>query len=361
MVKQTDPLAGYLERKDEIDAAMQATLLRGWYINGQEVSSFEKEFAAFLGLSSAVGVANGTDAIHLALRALGIGPGKKVVTVSHTAVATVAAIEMTGAEAVLIDIDEDSMTLSVDALAKAAAGAQAVIAVHLYGHPCDMPAILEVARKHRLAVVEDCAQAHGATLDGRVAGSFGDIACFSFYPTKNLGALGDGGAIATNDSALAQNVRWLREYGWKERYISHLAGVNSRLDELQAALLRVKLRHLPDDNRRRRAVAAVYDQRLSGVQVPRVRPGIEHCYHQYVIRSGERERLREQLSRQEIATAIHYPQPVHLQPAYRGRIQISGSLDVTERVCRQIVSLPMYAQLPLADVERVCAAIQSAC
>ena len=366
-VRQTDPLASYLERKTEIDAAIQHVLAGGWYINGKEVSAFEAELAAFIGVSHVTGVASGTDAVNLALRALGVGRGDQVLTVSHTAVATVAAIELAGAEPVLVDIDEASYTISIERLAAAAASLapagrlKAIVAVHLYGHPADMPAILQIARDHRLRVVEDCAQSHGARIDGKMAGTFGDLAAFSFYPTKNLGAIGDGGAVATNDAQLAQQLRWLREYGWKERYISDIPGMNSRLDELQAAILRVKLRHLAVDNERRRGIARRFDADLPAdvVAVPRVREGYDHAYHQYVVRCGDREGLRQHLQRHEIATAIHYPQPVHMQPAYRDRVTLAGPLTITERVCREIISLPIYPQLSSEDVDLVCAATRA--
>jgi dTDP-4-amino-4,6-dideoxygalactose transaminase len=366
-VLQTDPRAGYLEQKDEIDAAIQEVLASGRYLKGHQVSLFESEFAAFVGVREAVGVASGTDALHLALRSLGIGRGDQVLTVSHTAVATVAAIELAGAEPVLVDIDEESYTLSVERLAEAADSLgksvrlRAVVAVHLYGHPAPMPRILEIARAHGLRVIEDCAQSHGAAWEGRAAGTFGDIAAFSFYPTKNLGAMGDAGAIATNDPALAQRARRLGEYGWRDRYVSEEAGLNSRLDELQAAILRVKLRRLTANNARRRAVARLYDERLprDAVTPPSVHAGAEHCYHQYAVRCTARDALRAHLEREGIGTAIHYPLPVHLQPAYRGRIAIQGDLSVSERVCREVLSLPIYPQLPLEAVERVCDAVRS--
>jgi dTDP-4-amino-4,6-dideoxygalactose transaminase len=367
-IRQTDPLASYLEHKGEIDAAVQEVLGGGWYINGQQVAAFEREFAAFIGSTHAVGVASGTDALHLALRALGIGPGHQVITTSHTAVATVAAIELAGAEPVLVDIEAASYTMALAPLAEAVAtlapgGAlKAVVAVHLYGHPADAPAIRDLTRRHDLKLIEDCAQAHGARIGGAMTGTFGDVAAFSFYPTKNLGAFGDGGAVTTSDEETAQRLRWLREYGWKERYISHLVGLNSRLDELHAAMLRVKLRHLAADNERRRALARVYDAQLPAdvVSVPTVKAGCEHSYHQYVVRSSRRDALRDHLQREGIATAIHYPQPVHSQPAYRGRLRQIGSLQATEQACNEIVSLPMYPQLPVADVERVCAAVAKA-
>ena len=367
MVKQTDPRAGYLEQKEAIDAAIGEVLASGLYIKGPQVAAFEAEFAAFVGLREAVGVANGTDALHLSLRALGIGPGDQVLTVSHTAVATVAAIELSGAEPVLLDIDAASYTLSVERLAGAlevlggSGRLKAVIAVHLYGQPAAMPAIVALARRHGLFVIEDCAQSHGALLSGQSTGTFGDIAAFSFYPTKNLGGFGDGGAIVTDDPALALRARSLGEYGWKERYVSQVPGLNSRLDELQAAIRRVKLRHLDQDNARRRAVARLYDERLprEGLSTPAVSAGAEHCYHQYVVRCSGRDALRAHLQEQGIGTAVHYPQPVHLQPAYRGRATLAGPLPVAERVCGEILSLPMYPQLPLSEVGRVCDAVRS--
>lgn len=366
-IRQTDPLASYLDRKAEIDAAIQEVLASGWYINGRQVAAFESEFADFLGTAHAIGVASGTDALHLTLRALGIGQGDQVLTVSHTAVATVAAIELAGAEPVFVDVDEQRYTMSVERAAAAATALaagkrlKAIVAVHLYGQPADVPALAAIAHDHRLRLVEDCAQSHGARIGGRAAGTVGDVAAFSFYPTKNLGAVGDGGAIATNDAELAQRIRWLREYGWKERYVSDLAGMNSRLDELQAAILRVKLRYLAADNERRRAVARRYDEQLPRdvVALPAVHSDCEHVYHQYVVRCERRDALREHLHRQGIATAIHYPEPVHLQPAYRGRVALAGELPMTERLCRQIVSLPMFPQLSSADVDAVCNAIRA--
>jgi dTDP-4-amino-4,6-dideoxygalactose transaminase len=366
-VVQTDPRAGYLERKDEIDAAIGGVLASGTYIKGPQVSAFESEFAAFVGVSEAIGVASGTDALHLALRTLGIGRGDQVLTVSHTAVATVAAIELAGAEPVLLEVDERSYTLSTDRLSeavdalKSGGRLKAVIPVHLYGHPADMPRVLEIARRHGLRVIEDCAQSHGARLGGVSTGAFGDIAAFSFYPTKNLGAIGDGGAIVTNDAALAKRARSLAEYGWKVRYVSEVPGYNSRLDEVQAAILRVQLRHIAQDNQRRRAVARLYDDGLpkDAVSPPAVRALVEHGYHQYVVRCQQRDALRAHLEHEGIATGIHYPQPVHLQPAYRNRVPLAGDLSLTERICREVLSLPMYPQLPLMAVERVCDAVRS--
>jgi dTDP-4-amino-4,6-dideoxygalactose transaminase len=351
-----DPKANYQAHKDEIDTALQRVLEGGWYILGPEVTAFEQEFATFLGMNYAIGVGSGTDAVHLALRACGIGPGDAVFTVSHTAVATVAAIELAGATPVLVDIDRRTFTLDPnrlqDALREGSAAhrgrLKAVVPVHLYGHPADMPAILEIARRYGLKVIEDCAQAHGATLQGWQVGSWGDVAAFSFYPTKNLGALGDGGALVTNAPDVAERARLLREYGWRERYVSECPGLNSRLDEMQAAVLRVKLHYLEQENERRRELAQTYADLLSStsLQLPRALDQVQHAYHLYVVRCRHREQLREFLRQHAVGAAIHYPIPVHRQPAYEGRVAIgAGGLAETERACSEILSLPMYPQM----------------
>ena len=359
MIPQTDPKAGYLAHKTEIDGAIQQVLDSGWYILGREVDLFEQEFAAYLGVSDAIGVGNGTDAIEIALQACGIGAGDAVFTVSHTAVATVAAIERIGATPVVVDIDPQSYTLDPACLADALnnyagdATPKAVIVVHLYGNSADMPTILNLAAQHQLTVVEDCAQAHGATLNGRMAGTWGDIATFSFYPTKNLGALGDGGMVATNRPKLAENARLLRQYGWRQRYISDTTGGNTRLDELQAAILRVKLRYLDQENQARRVIAQRYDAALQfdGLTTPHVDANVSHVYHQYVIRTERRDELRQFLREQQVGTGIHYPQPVHLQAAYFGRL--ANHLPHTETAAQTILSLPMYPQLQAAQVDLV--------
>jgi dTDP-4-amino-4,6-dideoxygalactose transaminase len=367
-VQPADPRGNYFAHRREILDAVTRVLDSGYYILGPEVEAFEREFAAFAGTSHAVGVASGTDALSLALRGLGIGAGDSVITVSHTAVATVAAIEVVGATPVLVDIDPERMTLSptgLEAAIEALKGRhrfRAVIPVHLYGQPADMVAILDIARRHGLRVIEDCAQAHGAEAAGRKAGTFGDVAAFSFYPTKNLGALGDGGAIATNDSELADRIRALREYGWRERYVSQEAGVNSRLDPVQAAVLRVKLKYLDADNGRRRAIAGLYSEALAEASftLPREAPGTRHVYHQYVLRSSRRDELRAFLAERGVNTLVHYPLPVHLQPAYGRRIDTPpGGLPVTERVCREVLSLPVQPELTDGEVERVIASLKA--
>jgi dTDP-4-amino-4,6-dideoxygalactose transaminase len=367
-ILQSDPKANYLAHKQEIDQAIAETLRSGWYILGNQVSAFEQEVAGYLGAKHCVGVASGTDALHLALRACGVGAGDVVITVAHTAVATVAAIEMAGALPLLVDIEPATFTIAPEAIEdviehyRDQLRIRAVIAVHLYGHPAEMRAILEIARRHGLKVIEDCAQAHGAAINGQKVGTFGDAAAFSFYPTKNLGALGDGGAVVTNDVELAERIRLLREYGWHERYVSATAGFNSRLDELQAAILRVKLKYLDEENARRRAVALIYDQRLRSTSLclPICRDGVEHVYHQYVVRSDDRDRLRERLRAQGIGALVHYPAPVHSQPAYKNRVPVHrGALPVTEEIVRQILSLPMHPHLTDAEVAVVCEALMA--
>jgi dTDP-4-amino-4,6-dideoxygalactose transaminase len=283
----------------------------------------------------------------------GIGTGDEVATVSHTAVATVAAIELAGAKPVFVDIDPVTYTMEPDLLKKGITSkTKAVIPVHLYGHPAPMEDIRTIATEHDLCVIEDCAQAHGATYRGKRAGSFGDMACFSFYPTKNLGAIGDGGAIVTNDPELAEKARLLREYGWVERYVSHTPGWNSRLDEIQAAILRVKLRYLDEDNSARTRLADLYVKGLSetGLILPGVCENVEHVYHLFVIGAPDRDRLLESLHSQNIGAAIHYPLPVHLQPAYE---KTAESLPNTELAARQVLSLPMYPELTENQVQFV--------
>lgn len=354
-VVPADPGAGYRAQRAEIDQAIRRVLEGGHYILGPEVAAFEEEFARYLGVRYGISVGNGTDALQVALRAAGIGPGDHVLTVSHTAVATVAAVELAGATPVLVDIDPATFTLDPNRLEATLKGydrrsrPKAVIVVHLYGRPADMPAILEISRRYELLVIEDCAQAHGAAVAGRKVGTWGDLATFSFYPTKNLAALGDGGAVVTDNVQLAEQARLMREYGWKERNISHTAGLNSRLDELQAAILRVRLKYLDGDNVRRREIAGIYDHILAEEDriIPPARAAdIDHVYHLYVIRARGRDQLKEYLHSQGIGTMIHFPVPVHLQPAYQERVPLgAGGLPHTEQVCREILSLPMYPQL----------------
>ena len=368
VIPQADPGAGYRAQKAAIDAAVARALGSGWYILGKEGEAFEAEYAAWQGAARAVGCANGTDALTLALRGLGIGPGATVVTVSHTAVATVAAIEMVGATPLLLDIDPDTYTMDAEELEAVLADPppglppiRAVIPVHIYGQSCDLAPMLAAAQRHGVAVIEDCSQAHGATYAGRKVGNLGQVACYSLYPTKNLGALGDGGVLTTDDAALADRIGAIRQYGWKERYISAEVGVNSRLDELQAAILRVKLQVLDANNARRQAIAAAYDAALAGGRFtpPARRAGCGHVFHQYVLRVDDRAALMARLRAEGVATAIHYPCPVHLQPAYRGRIALGpANCAETARAADQVMSLPMFPELTDQQVERICAVLR---
>jgi dTDP-4-amino-4,6-dideoxygalactose transaminase len=371
VISQTNLKEYYLRYKQAIDEAIGRTLNSGWYILGSEVAAFEKEFADYLGVARAVGTGSGTDSLQLSLRCLGVGPGDVVATVSHTAVATVAAIQLAGATPLLVDIDPDSYTMDPSSLEKAleqfarscamdkGRRIKAIIPVHLYGHPADMHAICAVADQHDLFVIEDCAQAAGAELDDRKLGSFGDMAAFSFYPTKNLGALGDGGALVTNDSDLAERARKLREYGWHNRLSVLERGINSRLDEIQAAVLRVRLSGLDRDNIERSEIADFYSRNIKKVGLPYIRKGCAHVYHQYVIRTPRRDDLKRYLEKHGVMTAIHYPMPVHLQPAYRGSLYEHGSLQVTELICGEILSLPIYPGLAKEDQEQVCCLIDA--
>ena len=366
MIPQSNPQANYLAHKAAIDAALTAVLDAGWYILGRQVAEFEREFAAWLGSPHAVGTASGTDALQLALRACGIGAGDLVLTVSHTAVATVAAIELAGATPVFVDIDPRTFTMDPACLRQVlqvsrSRRVKAVVPVHLYGHPADMPAITELASRHGLFVIEDCAQAHGASIGGRRVGTWGHLAAFSFYPTKNLGALGDAGAVSTGDAVLADKLRSLREYGWRERYVSDAPGMNTRLDELQAAVLRAKLPHLEAGNLRRGRIAALYSDLLRDtcLILPTCRDGCQHAWHQYVVRSRQRDGLRERLQAAGVTTLVHYPVPVHLQPAYEDRLKLPAPLPHTEEAARQVLSLPMFPELSDEQVAAVVAAIHT--
>ncbi|HVP81189.1 MAG TPA: DegT/DnrJ/EryC1/StrS family aminotransferase [Thermodesulfobacteriota bacterium] len=376
MLLPADPKANYLAHKDEIDQAIHRVLDSGRYILGHEVAAFEGEFTQYIGVREAVGTASGTDALHLALRACGICQGDGVITVSHTAVATVAAIELAGAIPVLVDIEPATFTMDPNCLEEAikkyrrrrwlprGSCLKAIIPVHLYGHPADMPAIMDIASRHDLFVIEDCAQSHGAAIRGRRTGAWGHLSAFSFYPTKNLGTLGDGGAVITNDRELAERARWAREFGWRERYISYQPGMNTRLDEIQAAILRVKLHYLDKENGRRQQIAGIYDALLSATALilPRSESPLSHVYHQYVVRSNHRDDLRRFLKANSVETLIHYPLPVHLQPAYQGRVVIGpDGLRQTERICREILSLPMHPQMADEQARRVSEMISDWC
>ncbi len=342
----------------ELRAAFERVLDSGYLVLGTEVAAFEAAFAAACGCAHGVGLANGTEEIQLGLTALGVGPGDEVITVSHTAVPTVSALTAAGAVPVLVDVDEATMTMDPARLEeRVTARTKAVVPVHLYGHPCDMDPILAVARRHGLKVLEDAAQAHGARYKGRPVGSLGDACAWSFYPTKNLGAVGDGGMVTTNDPAVAERVRGLRAYGQTSRYVHASKGINSRLDELQAAFLRAKLPHLAGWNAARRERAARYGALLRGVRAPTTAPWAEHAWHLYVVRAARRDELQAGLAARGVGTLIHYPIPVHRQAAYQELAEQAPYLPVTERIAAQILSLPLSPELPLADVDAVAHAV----
>ncbi len=359
------------QHRAEVMAALERVVDSGWYVLGREVEAFEAEFAAWTGTADGIGVASGTDAVAIALLAFGIGPGDAVFTVSHTAVATVAAITSTGATPVLVDIDADSCTLSLPSLHDAldlvrrthpSLRPAAVVLVHLYGRPGPIAEVRALCDDAGLLFIEDGAQAHGAAVGGTKVGSFGDAAAFSFYPTKNLGALGDGGIVVTSQAAVADEARLQRQYGWRERYISERVGRNSRLDELQAAVLRTLLPHVDGWNDHRVALASTYDELLHGTAVeplPAPPAGTRHVYHQYVVQLDDRDRLAEHLRTAGIGTAVLYPAPVHRQPAYRDAAVLAPDLSASERACSRVLSLPMGPHVTTADVERVATSVRS--
>ena len=350
-----NPKAQYLSYRDDINSAIQRVLDSGWYVLGEEVTRFEKEFAQFNTVSHAMGVGSGTEALHIALRALDIGQGDEVITTAHTAVATASAIDLAGAKPIFVDIEPDFFTIDPNLIEKAITKrTKAIIPVHIYGQPSDMDAIMEIANKNNLKVIEDCAQAHGANYKGSRVGSIGDVGCFSFYPTKNLGAIGDGGALVTNDDQLAEKIKLLREYGWEERYISSKEGWNSRLDELQAAILHVKLKHLDEDNARRNKHAIIYFDLLKflPLDLPKTRLKCSHVFHLFVLETKQRDGLKEYLQKNGVNTTIHYPVPVHKQNYFQ-KMCSEKSLPVTEEVAKNILSLPMYPELGEKEINKV--------
>jgi dTDP-4-amino-4,6-dideoxygalactose transaminase len=388
----------YLSIQEEIDQAVARVFKSGWYILGEELKAFETEFSAYCCSRYAVGVGSGTDALQLALLACGVKPGDEVITVPNTAVPTVVAIIATGARPVLVDIDPKTYTMDPDRLKSyleiqtLPLKAKAVVPVHLYGHPADMAPIIDIAKKYGLRVIEDACQAHGAEYRGTKVGTLGDAGCFSFYPTKNLGGYGDGGMVVVNEEPLANHLRMLRNYGEESKYRNTVYGYNSRLDELQAAVLRVKLRHLDAWNQRRRSIAALYRKLLpdtdmsfpcsdtdislsrsdkslplphadaaqslphadTGLVLPYEAPYARHIYHLYVVRSHERDSLQQKLKEKGIFTSIHYPMPIHYQKAYQSLGYARGDFPVAEQFSSRILSLPLYPELTDEQIEYVC-------
>jgi dTDP-4-amino-4,6-dideoxygalactose transaminase len=356
-----DLVGQYRSIRPEVLEAIEQVMATGQFILGEQVDRFEEEFACYCEVDHCVGVGSGSDALHLCLRAMGIGPGDEVITVAHTFIATALAISSVGAEAVFVDVDPTNGTMD-PALVEAAITerTRAILPVHLYGQPAGMEPILRLARQYGLKVVEDACQAHGARYRERRAGALGDAACFSFYPGKNLGAYGDGGAVVTRDAALAEHLRLLRQYGQREKYVHLLRGYNSRLDSIQAAVLRVKLRHLERWNDRRREAARHYGELLagSGVVLPVETPGNHHVFHLYVIQHERRDELLCGLHAEGIGAGIHYPIPLHHQAPYRGSRTLPHGLPVSTALSARIISLPLFPEITEAQIDRVAAAVR---
>lgn len=351
-----DLAAQYASIKTDIDAAIAEVIANTAFVRGKAVTDFEDDFAAYCGAKACVGTGNGTDALYLALRGLGIGSGDEVITVSYTFVGTVEGIVMAGATPVFVDVDEDTLLMNPDLIEAAITPrTRAIMPVHLYGQPCDMDRITAVAKQHDLKVIEDAAQAHGATWNGKPVGGLGDAGCFSFFPGKNLGAYGDGGAVTSNNADLVESIRRVANHGRKDKYTHDTIGVNSRLDGLQGAVLGVKLQHLDEWNNLRRSRAALYD---SFFESTTIRPqglsdGVLPVYHLYVVRvpAKERDRLVEALNGQGVDAAVHYPVPLHMQPPLKGMQK--APLSITEQVAGEVISLPVYPEMTDDDVARV--------
>lgn len=363
MIPFIDLKAQYVSIQRDIEAAVSATLASTQFVLGEQVSAFEREFASYCGASFGIGVNSGTSALQLALLAAGVGPGDEVITVPCTFVATVAAIDYTGARPVFVDVDPVTLNMDVSQLEAAITErTKAILPVHLHGQPAELDGILQIARRHGLLVIEDAAQAHGAEYKGHRVGPLGELGCFSFYPGKNLGAYGEGGMVVTNNEAFAQTIRMLRDWGQESKYHHTLKGFNYRMDGIQGAILRVKLQHLDGWNSARRRHAAYYNALLSDIdiQAPVEMPYARHVYHVYAVRSPKRDLLQESLQAQGIQTGIHYPIPVHLQKAYSGFGYGPGDFPVTERASKELLSLPMFAELQEHQIKAVCAAVREA-
>lgn len=363
MIPFGDPSASYQAHKSEIDHAIKRVLDSGWYVLGTEVEEFEKEFASFHGKDlHAVGVANGTDAIALCLRGLGLGIGDEIITSSHTAVATVAGIEQAGCTPVFADINPNTRCIAPKSIEeRLGSNTRAIMPVHIYGQPAEMPKIAEISKKHNLAVVEDCSQAHGAEIKGQKVGTFADISAYSCYPTKNLGGTGDGGVILCRSKEFAEKIKSLRQYGWNEARESIIPGFNSRLDELQAAILRVKLQHLPDDNAKRRAIALCYNAAFK--DLPLTLPALAetelHAMHLYVIECDRRNELMKYLRSHQIGASLHYPLAVHQHAAYAHRIRGCDNLPITDQLYQRNLTLPMYPELAEDSIEHIISMVQN--
>ena len=357
-----DMVAQYRTIQKEIDEAIRQVLEAGQFILGPNVAALEKEVPAYLGVKRGVGVASGTDALVLALRALEIGPGDEVIVPSYTFFATAGAVLLVGATPVCVDVDPQTYTINVEQISShITEKTKAIIPVHLYGHPADMTGVMKVAAAHGLRVIEDNAQAIGAEYQGRKTGSIGDIACLSFFPSKNLGGYGDGGMVVTNDDDVADQIRMLRTHGWRKKYFPEMLGYNSRLDELQAAILRVKLRHLDEWTERRRYLAEKYNGQFegTGIGTPFVSKEVAHAYHLYIIEVDNRQRVQEQLKEEGIPTAIYYPQPLHLSQPLAGYGYKSSDFPVSERASERTMSIPFYPEMQEDQLRSVAEKVKS--
>jgi len=356
-----DLFGQYKTIEKEIDEVVKRTVSSTQFILGNEVSVFEKEFAAYCGVKYAVGVGNGLAALELGMRALGIGPGDEVITPANSFIASSSAIAFTGAIPVLIDCDKDSYNIDVKQIEKKITKrTKAIMPVHLYGQPADMKTILAIAKKYKLYVIEDACQAHGAFYNGKRVGSLGDIAAFSFYPGKNLGAYGDAGILVTNKKKIAETVSMMRNYGQKKKYIHVFLAWNSRIDTIQAAILRVKLKYLDKWNQERRNKAALYTELLEGTPVvtPKLTKGIDHVFHLYVIRTKKRDQLVKYLEENDISVGLHYPIPIHLQKAFKYLNYKKGDFPVSEQLAGEGLSLPIYPELKIEDIKYICQTIK---
>jgi dTDP-4-amino-4,6-dideoxygalactose transaminase len=361
MIPYLDLKAQYRTIQKEIEEAVKSVLESGYFVLGEEVAAFEQSFAAYCQTRFAVAVNTGTSALHLALLAAGVGPGDEVITTSLTFVATAAAVAYTGAKPVFVEIDPDTLNLDARKAAQAVTPrTKALLPVHLHGKPVDMALLLEISKKNNIALIEDAAQAHGAEFQGRRAGSMGLAGCFSFYPGKNLGAYGEGGAVTTNDEGIAKKIRLLRDWGAEKRYHHDVKGFNFRMESLQGAILRVKLKHLEKWTQARQALAKRYDEKLKGLplEVPQTPPGVRHVYHVYAILAEKRDQLQQYLEGRGVQTNIHYPIPVHLQKAYADLGYKAGDFPATEKACDRLLSLPLYPEMTEAQVDEVVQAVR---
>lgn len=356
----------YHSIKKEINEAIEGVLERGWFVLGKELKGFEKEFSHYIGVKECAGVNSGSDALEFSLKALGIGKGDEVIIPANAYISTAVAISKVGAKPVFVEINERNFNIDEKRIEeKITSSTKAIIPVHLYGQSCNIEAIQKIAEKHGMKIVEDCCQAHGAEFKGTKVGSFGEAACFSFYPSKNFGAYGDAGAVVTDDKELIKKIKQLRNYGESKKnnglHYYAIKGYNSKLDELQAAILRVKLKHLDEWNEKRRRKAKLYNELLekSRVITPIEESYAKHVYYVYVIRSKKRDKLKEYLKTKKIATQIHFPAPVYLQEAFKELSLGKNSYEITERVCREILSLPLYPELEEEKIERICKNIKS--